>query len=79
LISSAAASGAEAFLSGDITHHAALEARDRGLFVLDAGHYATERVVVEPLARRLQHLLHRYGFHAEVVASTLITDPVSFA
>ena len=46
---------ADAYLTGEIKHHEWLEIPE-DLTVVAAGHYATEVVVVEPLAARLQEL-----------------------
>lgn len=43
LIAAAAASGADAYLTGDVGHHESAEGRDLGLTVIDPGHAATER------------------------------------
>ncbi|MDO5111281.1 MAG: Nif3-like dinuclear metal center hexameric protein [Clostridia bacterium] len=48
------AAGAGAFVTGELSHDRALWAQQAGLNVIVAGHYETERVVLEPLARRLQ-------------------------
>ena len=52
-IPEAAASGAQAYVSGDLDYHDALLARSLGLTAIDAGHAATELPALEPLARRL--------------------------
>ena len=44
---------AEALLTGEITHHHAVEAHARGLSVIELGHYETEVLVAAPLAKRL--------------------------
>ncbi len=44
---------ADAYLTGELKHHEWLEVPD-GLTVVAAGHYATEVVIVERLAERLQ-------------------------
>lgn len=43
LFAAAATAGAQAVLTGDVSHHRAREALNRGIAVLDAGHVATER------------------------------------
>jgi dinuclear metal center YbgI/SA1388 family protein len=48
-----AASGAEAFVTGDVDYHDALLAESLGVSVIDAGHAATELPSLEPLALRL--------------------------
>jgi dinuclear metal center YbgI/SA1388 family protein len=52
-IAPAAAAGCDVLVSGDVSHHRMVEATDRGLSVIDAGHAATER----PGMRRLQSLV----------------------
>ncbi|MHB9026846.1 MAG: Nif3-like dinuclear metal center hexameric protein [Armatimonadota bacterium] len=42
--------GADLYLTGEVKHHAALLARQQGLAVIDAGHFATERPAVDLLA-----------------------------
>ena len=53
----AAASGAEAYVTGDLDYHDALLAESLGLVAIDAGHAATELPSLEPLARRLAELV----------------------
>ena len=52
-----AASGAEAYVTGDLDYHDALLAESLGLAAIDAGHAATELPSLEPLARRLAGLV----------------------
>jgi dinuclear metal center YbgI/SA1388 family protein len=52
-----AASGAEAYVTGDLDYHDALLADSLGLAAIDAGHAATELPSLEPLARRLAELV----------------------
>ncbi|MBE5810279.1 MAG: Nif3-like dinuclear metal center hexameric protein [Clostridiales bacterium] len=49
-----AAMGAQAFLSGEVKHHIALEASDAGVVMLEAGHHATEEPGIFALAKTLQ-------------------------
>jgi len=51
-----AAAGADAYITGEMKHHQALDARFLGLNVIEAGHYETERVVLLPLIYHLQAL-----------------------
>ena len=50
----AAAMGAQAFLTGEVKHHIALEAADAGVVMLEAGHHATEEPGIFALAEALQ-------------------------
>lgn len=43
-------SGADAVVTGDLKYHTALDAREAGLCLIDAGHFGTERVVLPYLA-----------------------------
>lgn len=52
-----AASGAHAYVTGDVDYHDALLAESLGLTVIDAGHAATELPSLEPLAARLARLV----------------------
>ena len=56
-VTAALNAGAECVVTGEIGHHAALDAVAAGCTVLAAGHYATERVVLPRLAERLRDAL----------------------
>lgn len=57
LFSAAAALGCDTFLTGEAKHSLFLEARERGVNLLAAGHYSTEQPVCETLARVLAQSL----------------------
>lgn len=46
--------GADVLITGDIRHHKALDAIERNLCIIDAGHYGTERFMVEWLCAHLE-------------------------
>lgn len=46
---------ADVLLTGEVKHSDAIDAHTLGLNLIVAGHYETERVVLEPLIRRLQN------------------------
>ena len=48
----ASQAGAQAFVVGEIHHHEILDAAARGLWVLDAGHHATEQPGIAALYQR---------------------------
>ena len=52
----AKAAGADAFITGEMKHHLAIQAEAMGLCIVEAGHYETEKVVLQPLISRLQGL-----------------------
>ena len=45
-ISLAAARGADVMVTGDVNHHAGLDAVEKGIAVIDAGHYGVEKIFV---------------------------------
>jgi putative NIF3 family GTP cyclohydrolase 1 type 2 len=71
LIPDAIRKGVNAFVTGDLKHHQALDAAAAGLTVIDAGHHGTERPFVSALARRLAEA----GPPGEVLVSERSTDP----
>jgi hypothetical protein len=73
LIPSAIRAGVEAYVTGDLKHHEALDAAGAGLAVIDAGHHATEWPFVPVLAERLASAGRRLG--GEVLVSRTSTDP----
>ncbi len=44
-------SGADVLVTGDLKYHTALDAREAGLCIVDAGHFNTEKVVLPYLAQ----------------------------
>ena len=46
--------GCDAFVTGEMKHHLALDAADAGLVVLECGHFATEEPGIRALAETLQ-------------------------
>ena len=56
-IPEAAASGAQAYVTGDLDYHDALLANSLGLTAVDAGHAATELPSLRPFANRLAELV----------------------
>lgn len=53
----ALAAGADAYVTGDAAHHHLVDAPERGISLIVAGHYHTEYLVLEQLAIMLQKLL----------------------
>lgn len=71
LVPEAIRAGAELFITGDVKHHQALDARASDLPVIDAGHHASERPFVPSLAERLRQV----GPSADILVSETRTDP----
>lgn len=74
-IAEAAQLGCDALVTGEARFHACLEAREAGLALVLAGHYATERPGVEQLAQTLAAAHPQL----EVFASTCETDPLQWS
>ena len=62
LMSAALAAGADALLTADVKHNQFIDAQEAGITLLDAGHFDTEDLVLEPLAQRLEALLPEVPF-----------------
>lgn len=68
----AAANGCDAYITGDLKLHEAQFARAVGMTVIDAGHYGTEKIFTENMARQLRA---RTGQALEVVEAEANTNP----
>ncbi len=69
------ASGAQAYISGDLGYHNARDAQARDVGLIDAGHFGTEHIAVKDLTQRLKNELAASGLKATVVPSPVETDP----
>ncbi len=73
------ASGAQAFISGDLHYHdaKAVQTAKRGL--IDIGHFASEHLIIDALSQELSRLLTDKDFDVTIAAYRLEMDPfVSF-
>lgn len=75
LIQEAKRRGADVLITGDIKYHEARLAEDLDLALLDAGHFATERLVVNELAARLGKAATVRGWSLDVVTYDGERDP----
>lgn len=64
--------GADLYLTGDVKYHDAQDASDLGLIIVDAGHYGSERPVVEKVSKFLQL---NFVNEVEVLVSKINTNP----
>jgi len=69
------ASGAEVFVTGDLKYHDARFAEESGLAVIDIGHFASEKLVLEPFGDFLRSKAKSEGAELEVFVSKSETDP----
>ena len=61
--------GADVLLTGEIRHHEALEAMERGVCVLEAGHFFTEFCAARQLQKHLQERCDALQYNVKVLAS----------
>jgi putative NIF3 family GTP cyclohydrolase 1 type 2 len=78
LVERAARSGADVFVTADLKYHLFREASDR-MALVDAGHYETERPVVDAIVGPLKNELRRLGSSIPVRAAGRMTNPVRVA
>ena len=75
LLQTASRQGADLLVTGDVSYHDARKAEELGLIVVDAGHFATEHIVVEYLTRALSEEAVARGFDLDISAVTGEQDP----
>lgn len=68
----AQAAGADALLTGEIRHHHAVEAAERGVLLFEGGHFATEKMMMTALAQGLQSHLDAIECNVQVCVSRQI-------
>jgi len=74
LIREAAQAGADVLVTGDVKYHDAQEAQNLGLAVLDAGHFATERPVLDTIAAYLERSGIENGWSVSIETDKLARD-----
>lgn len=68
LLPSFLASDAQVFVGGDFGYHDGRVVENSGRVLMDVGHFASERILVEVLAKRLAEALKKEGHSVEVTA-----------
>lgn len=79
LISSAAKSGADVLITGDVGHHAALEARTLGIGIMDGGHFNTEKTAFNIFCESLEEFFRKDGWEVGVETDDTQVDPIRMA
>lgn len=70
------AAGVDAYVTADLRHHPASEAREHGpLALVDAAHWATEWPWTEQAAAQLDEISDRHGWGLRTHVSRTVTDP----
>jgi dinuclear metal center YbgI/SA1388 family protein len=77
LLPDALRAGVDAYITGDLKHHQALDAASAGLAVIDAGHHGTEWPFVPLLAAQLSAAAKDLG--GKVLVSDTRTDPFAMS
>ncbi len=77
LFAEAVRSGADVLVTGDVKYHEALEAAACGLTIIDAGHFASERPVLEAVAARLAGCAAAGGWDIAISIDDTSTDVFS--
>jgi dinuclear metal center YbgI/SA1388 family protein len=77
LLDEASKQGAQALLTGDVKYHQAREAQGVGIVLIDAGHFATERIILPALKERLTEMVREKGdgTYLEIHISHTEEDP----
>lgn len=68
-------SGAQVYVSGDLRYHDALDVKAANLGLIDIGHFGSEHLIVDVLAKRLGNILAKAGMDLEVKPYRLEIDP----
>ncbi len=76
LLNEAARLGADVLVTGDVKYHEAQGARARDVTLIDAGHFATERLMVEHLACILREAAGEKAWNLKVSEMTGDSDPL---
>lgn len=75
LIGQVLGTAADVFITGDVKYHDGKLAQEGGLAVVDIGHYASEKLILEPLAAYLGHKAKDIGVPLEILVSRSERDP----
>jgi dinuclear metal center YbgI/SA1388 family protein len=78
LLADAVRQGADVLVTGDVKYHDAKIAQDLKIGLIDAGHFATEHLMVEQLAATLQQAVAERSWSLEVVPMTGESDPFQY-
>lgn len=75
LLRDAAREGADLLLSGDIKYHEAREAEFLGIALIDAGHFSTEKLMIDGLSTQLEAEMKKRKLEVELTRCTTESDP----
>lgn len=69
-INNARFAGADVLVTGDMQYHGILDALEMGLSVIDAGHYATEKIMIKYITEYLKGKFQEMKLDVEVVEAS---------
>ena len=75
LVDSFLLSGADVFISGDLHYHNARAVEAAGLALIDIGHFASERIVIDVLSEQLLKIFKKNHFNVKIHKSKIEKDP----
>ena len=78
LLTAAIATGAQAFVSGDLGYHTARDAQHAGIGLIDVGHFGSEHLIVDVLAASIREAIAASGMSVSVEAVDMEMDPFHF-
>lgn len=78
LLQTAHRQGADVLVTGDVKYHEARQAEDLGIALVDAGHFATEQLMIEQLTKSLQAAARQHNWGVAFEAYTGERDPFRF-
>jgi len=73
----AVSNGAQLFITGDLKYHYALELKEKGLNILDAGHFDTEKIFPEAMHRFIRSNIEKLD-DIELVKSEVDVNPFEY-
>jgi dinuclear metal center YbgI/SA1388 family protein len=68
-VSAARFAGADVLVTGDMQYHEMVDAVEAGLSIIDAGHFATESIMIPAMADYIRNKCHANGYNVEVLES----------
>lgn len=77
-IDEAVKAGCDVLITGDIKHHIAHDALQKGLSIIDAGHFETEDIYMPMLLDLLNKRFEEKKYEVELVLSKVNTNPFSY-
>jgi dinuclear metal center YbgI/SA1388 family protein len=68
-ISAARFAGADVLVTGDMQYHEMVDAVEAGMCIIDAGHFATEKIMIPAMASYLRNKCMANGYNVEIIES----------